>query len=132
MNRLSVVELVYHQPEGERGVAVESRFARNLVSTEQMYHRRITVTEEWQPIDGAWIKQAGMMVLSNDEGRFTVQPTQEERDAANEKIVEVGSDGMKWLARPGESIRAEPSDLSAVHVRCRKGSARCTLSLFPP
>jgi len=132
-SRLVISETVYHQNHDADPTSADSCFSRTLASDEQPYSRRVVIGEAWQPLDCGWVEQASMLVLANQEGRFVqVIPTQAERDTMAAKIVEVGyGDMAAWLVRPGESFRAEPADLKAIRVRCRSGSAKCQLTVFP-
>lgn len=138
-SRLTVICTVYHQPLAEGAASAESHFARWLETDEQPCIRRLKATPEWQPIEGLWLTESGMLCLTNDEGRFPqVQPTDEERRAAATKVLEVGvlmESGVPvtLFARilPGESARFQPHDLTALRIRCRAGVAKYTASVFP-
>lgn len=142
-DRLTVVETVYHQPWGEEPVAVESRFSRDLQTRNQLFERRCRVGEDWQPLECGWLGEAGMLVIENREGRFLQRvPTDEEREAAAAKVLEVGwePDGAtmhdppataQWIIPPGESIRGQPATLKSLRLRCRSGECRFTVYLLP-
>lgn len=151
-DRIAVVETVYHQAAGEQPTSVESRFQRWLEGNEQPCVRRChdrenVATEDWKPLDAGWIRQAGMIVLTNDEGRFSQTiPTSQEHDEAIARVIEVGCYPVGewdmspetsivllacWLVLPGESLRAQPVNLKSLRVRCRKGTAKFTLCVFP-
>jgi hypothetical protein len=145
---ISVVETVYHQLTDGQPIAVESRFSRSTETDEQPYQRKITVTEEWKSIDHGWIEQVGMLHLSNEEGVFSVMPTEEEKQEVLEKIVEIGVAEIQSFANakisfspanilvcliilPQESMRVVPYDIPRLRIRCRKGTAKCIITLFP-
>ena len=142
-DRLTVRETVYHHPFGHNPQAIETRFSHELENTEQLYERHLQVTEEWQPLDCGWLKdKAGMLIIQNDEGQFLyVNPTDEEREATAKKTVEIGYGHHKhdfgtignhcWLIPPGESMRARPSHVSNLAIRCQSGVAEITLYLIP-
>lgn len=137
--RIGVVSLVYHQQTGSEPVSVESRFSRWLESDEQPYLRKLTIKEEWTALDGGWLKEVGEVFLRNDEGKFQVQPTDEERAAVMARVVEIAvvEPVVKQRLfvfgriRPLESLQFEPHDLTSLRLRCVSGTARCTLALFP-
>lgn len=136
--RLTVVEVVYHAIPGEDTTSLECRFGRFLGTAEQRYQRRLAVGADWQPLDCGWLDAgAGMLSLKNDEGKFTqVYPTDRSLSEAAVRVVEIGlvvGDSVHAFAvvRPRESARFEPSFLPALKIRCRSGSARCTLTAFP-
>lgn len=140
-DRLVVVETVYHQPTGEQPTAVESRFSRDLQTVEQPYQRQLTATEEWKPLDCGWIKDAGMLVIQNLEGKFQANPTDEERAEAAARVLEVSyredqdpnMDVSRhgWLIYPGESFRGCPSNLDLLAVRSQYGSLRLSVFIIP-
>lgn len=132
-DRLTIVECVYHQPFGEQPTVVEHRYSRELESKEQVYERRVTIGENWQPLDTGWIERLGLLVIANHEGHGLQRaPSDDERAAIAARVVEVGLDGRAiWLVLPGESMRATPATLSGLQVRCQRGEARCTIHAYP-
>ena len=133
-DRLTVRETVYHHPFGHNPQVIETRFSHELETTEQLYERHLQVTKEWQPLDCGWLEDnVGMLIIQNDEGQFLyVNPTDEEREAAAKKTVEVSyKDEQGWLIPPGESMRARPSHASELAIRCQSGVAEITLYLIP-
>lgn len=137
--RLLVVEqLIHRTPSGQQ--AWEGRYGRNLTTDEQPYHRQFTVGPEWQVLECGWVQTAGMLYLTNEEGKDRrTYPNETEKKDLAEKVVEVGAaDGEGFYpvrfarVRPnGESARFEPIDLASFRVRCPAGPARCTLTLLP-
>ena len=133
MNRMTIVEHAYHQTNGDHPFALTSNFARSLETDEQLFCRRLRVTEEWQPLE-SWLKQTAMLIVSNDEGKhLVVVPSKEQKDETARKVIEVAMPPYEhpWLVLPGESMRAQPADLSVVRIRSRSGLTNCTVSLFP-
>lgn len=137
--RIGVVSTIYHQQPDAEPIAVEARFSRWLESSEQPYLRKLTIGEKWTPLDLGWLQGAGRIFLKNEEGRFAVQPTQEEREATMSRIVELavvepitGNRHFSWgKVRPGESLCFEPTDPTSVRLRCQRGQARVTLLIVP-
>ncbi len=135
-DRITVVETVYHQPYGRNPRAIESKFSRELETTEQLYERHLQVTEEWQSLDCGWLKDnAGMFVIQNDEGHFnSFNPSDAERALVAKKTVEIAYENpnsCRWLIPPGESMRARPSHACSLLIRCQSGNAEITLFVFP-
>ncbi len=143
-DRITVVSTVYLQPAGEKPASVESRFDRELETQEQFYTRRLKATEEWQLIDPGWlgVDGIGMMVIANDEGKnLQTIPTDEEKADTATRVLEICflyptkmenfPFACQWLTLPGESMQAYPSTLTGLHIRCRKDTAKFTVSLFP-
>lgn len=134
-DRITVVELISHQRVtlGERSPPVDSKYWRELKHSDQPYQRSYTVTEDSKPLDIGWAREwpngIGMIHIANIEGAFSQTiPTQAEKDALAVRIVEVGSD---WLIYPGESMRGVPSSPNILNVRCRSGSAKITVTVYP-
>ncbi len=155
MGKITVVESIYHRPGPNQPMSqVPIQFSRDCHTDEQTYGpRQIRVGPEWQPIELGWFKDqplnVGMIVLVNNEGRFTQRvPTEEERAEAASKVIEVGiligqDDGSFHkgplidiilpfaIVIPTEGQRLTPADPLLLRIRCRNGIARCTLTIFP-
>ena len=130
--RLTIVEMIYHQIPDRQPFAVDWRSSRQLSSNERPYERNMIVTEEWEPLPGAWLTGCSMVHVSNQEGKWLqCVPTVEETAAIATKVIEVSTGGALWLVHPGESFRGCPADLSTVRIRSRCGSIKCIVTLFP-
>lgn len=137
--RIAVVESVYHQQTGEKPTQTESRFSRLLRTTEQPYSRKVRATHEWLALDCGWVTVAGMVVIVNEEGKFTQTiPTNERRTEALKKVLQLGiaTDDLGRalpVARilPGESCRFHPEDVKKLRIRSLSGDTRYTITLFP-
>ncbi len=134
-SRIVVVETVYHQQHGGQPTAVESRYAHNLTTDEQVYGpRKIVATEEWKPLDVGWVKSASLLILSNEEGKgLQVNPTEQQRKDMAARVVELSWDPRPfvWLIHPGHSFRGCPSQLKGLIIRCRSGQAECFVTVYP-
>jgi hypothetical protein len=153
-NRLMVVEMLYHQSIEDQPTAFETRFARWLQTDEQPYVRKAKATEEWQPLDTGWLQESSMLLISNVEGTvIDRQPSQEEQDALASRILELGllvseaapskrtmhsqqGDQQSVVLPfgeipPGETCRFSPVNLDRILVRCRKRSARYSVTALP-
>lgn len=133
---LTVVETVYFQAGAGTPVYTEARFARLLASEEQPYQRVQKVGQEWQALDAGWLagEGASLLVLANEFPQWRVVPTPDERLDAMAKVVEVciGERSTPFaFIRPGEDCRFEPSDLTALRLRCRHGETKITATLIP-
>lgn len=142
-SRLTVVESLYHQSFGEEPVRVDSRFSRELESDEQPYSRRLKATEGWQPLDCGWVKDPGMVCVTNEEGKhFQVNPTKEEKEALARKVLEIlispgqlnresmGWESLGWLIPPGESFRGCPPS-HKIWIRSQSGVTRFSVFTIP-
>lgn len=129
---MGVVCTVYHQQPGSEPVSVDSRFSRWLDTDEQPYLRKLTLAEEWVPLDKGWLEVAGMLVIRNDEAK--------DQTRIHNPVIEVAivkdNEGGNWIVpfafvRPSESAQFEPVCLDNFRLRCLKGQAKCTLALIP-
>lgn len=134
---VTVVESVYHRTSPDhKPLLVDCRSKRTLASDDQPYQRfNLDVGEDWQPLkfDPDWVGPllCGLLIIKNEPTRFAVNPTPEQRTEAASRVLEVSVSGSApWLVFPGETFRGVPSDLSLVRVRCRKGSAKYSLTLL--
>jgi len=136
-SRLVVVENVYHQPaDGFPTTAMgdTSRFHRELDSDEHPYERHKVAKGEWEPIDHGWVDRCGMLLVRNDEGHFSVNPTAEQVAEVLSRVIEVSfcdSQTPSILVPPTETCRFYPTDVKQMRLRCREGTARYTLYLIP-
>jgi len=135
-DRVTVVETIYHQVQGEQPTTIDSRYSRNLETNEQLYQRRFTVAEDWTLIDLGWAgKNVSLLHISNEEGRFPHNiPTLEELEEAAKRIIEVSyvpTSGMGWSIPPRESMRGLPTKVESLFLRCACGKAKCILTLVP-
>lgn len=130
---VTVVETVYHQVVNQQPMGIPHNFQVALESDAVPNVRRVSVTGEWQPIDLGWIEKPSMIHIVNEEGRrFSRNPSEAERLSVAERVVEVGYEGAAFLeVRPGRSERLTPVDAGRLRVRCRSGSAVCTVTVYP-
>lgn len=159
--RLTVVEQVCHRPADAGPASFASGFSCALETSEQpLLGRRVTVGEQWQPLEAHWLADSGasQVVLVNLEGDFSQRaPTPEERLEASLRIVEVGfaddqaapqgprrrltafdppreaprGPAPRVVLRPGRSCRFEPWCLNDLRLRCAKGEARVEVNVIP-
>jgi len=138
--RITVVDSVYWSTEDGQPVQISSRFSRPLESEEQPYIRRITVGEEWQPLDLGWVGKVGLLVLANEPTPRRVQPTAEERDEDDARVVLVVWDRNLPYAGicipPREDCRLRPIMLAgqekvSLWIRCLNGITKVTVNAIP-
>jgi hypothetical protein len=136
-SRLIVVEHIYHQAINEQPVGVEARYTRHLMTNEQPYRRKITVREDWQPLDHGWLGACSALHIKNEAAQYQMVPTPEEQREDDARIVELASGtnpvetGNSWLILPGETFRGQPKNLMQLYLRCQRGTATCWLMIFP-
>lgn len=141
MNRITIVDTAYHQSGGNPPTSLVSRYGYLLKSDELPYTRGSkTVGEEWTRVDLGWFSEkenegkAGLVSIQNLGGPpSNKQPTPEERVLEAERVLEVrlGQGGGVWEVEPGRHLRGQPSDAGELQVRCRKGTTRYSVVVFP-
>jgi hypothetical protein len=134
LNRITVVETLYHKSGDNQPKGHEHRFTRQLESDEQAYERTCRVGEDWTLIDAGWLNgaQIGMLILVNDEGKFPQTiPTAAEVAEASEKVLELGTTECFAIVPPGESLRFVPYDITNLRVRSAHGTIKYTLKFYP-
>jgi hypothetical protein len=124
MNRLTIVEMVYHESEATDGlVGTDHRYCRLLKSNDTWYQRPpFVVSEEPKAIDSGWVVDVGMMVIENRE------------KLDSNRIVEVLMEGCEqpmWRILPGETMRGVPVDVKQLRLRCLQGTAIVACTLIP-
>lgn len=150
-NRITVVENVYHQVLSRNEQPTQygpKPFVIELETDEQVYSRRLIITEEWSELDLGWIAKAKMFILWNDEGKFPILvPTPEEVLIASKKVLEIAlaplhaskidQDSPRialeafGLVYPQSSIRLFPSDSRRYRVRCQSDTCSLLVVAFP-
>ena len=135
VDKLIVVEQVYHQPFDAPAIVVETRTSRNLTTCEQVYERRLVATEKWAELELGWIKNPGLIVVKNQPLSFFQKiPTEAEKQEAAKKILllQYRGDSRGWLIHPGESMRAVPGPGDAVIViKSLCGLTTYSVHVFP-
>ncbi len=142
--RLTVVSHVYHQPADSSPSDTPVQYSQAIESEEEPWRRWFNAREEWQPLQCGWVEQASLLILCNDEGKWLQRnPTAEERAAVEAKVVELGigddpggpviiEDTLPFAeVHPGRGCQFTPTAASRIYVRCRRGNARCVLTLIP-
>jgi hypothetical protein len=87
---ISVGNLHYRDAQGVVK-SIPSNFAKFVDSEEQPLTRSFKIGEEWVPLELAWVKDCGYLLLRNDGGKqFQVVPTEEQRNEELSRVVEVG------------------------------------------
>lgn len=136
-NHVTVVEYVcFHAYDGQP-IQQETKFFKKIASDEEPYKRKIRIGEDWEPLDCGWVKEAGVLVLANEEGKYLqANPTEDEQAALDAKIVEVSflpdpPPNNCWEVPPGEAMRGFPGNLKSLYVHCQSGVARCIVFVVP-
>lgn len=149
---------LYFAALNEQGKNLDLSYSRPVKSEEQPFGPRnhIKVGEIWQPLNLAWFAEnpgeASTFVVVNEEGQFKqVIPTPEETVEAEGKIIELGmvvafvpnggvvNEGVMVFALvyPSgdtyslQSQETHTPDITKVRIRCRRGDAKYSLTIFP-
>jgi len=140
-DRMVVIEYIYHQQHNQPAMNLEYRYRCHPVTSEQPYQRRCVATEQYQPIDRGWFENGGhgLVVIKNEEpdkvneiaGISSQDIDSEEGVLEIRGKVDGDLDVLSWFVPPGQTIKALPSSLQHLHVRCLKGRANYTLTIFP-
>lgn len=128
------MENIYFSEAAEQPRAREARFTVRLKSEEQEYTRtKFDVGEDWVPLDTGWLNEASMLCIENLEGRWTQTiPEVAARAAAAERVIEVACCGVPFgSVHPQTSCRFTPAALKDLTIRCRKGTARISYTVYP-
>lgn len=132
--RLTVVEQVSYQGEESGVVGSHAAYSRRLKTDEQPWVREFTLGDQWKPLECGWIEACGLMTLKNKGLTATVElcflPPDDLGPRTNWSPPKREPSADCYLP-PGESMRVVPADVKRLRVRCREGSARCALTLYP-
>lgn len=140
INRLTVVEMLYHQQGVLNPESFQHNYSRELKTDEQTYGpRRDKVGEEWQELKLGWFSDkglnCGLLRIVNEEGGQQQRiPTPEQLAETAAKVIEYcykGGEAKPFLLHPQESCRVYPSNIEGLMIRCRKGVAKYTVVAFP-
>lgn len=138
--RLTFNEWIAYQPLSASPVDISPRpFSRNLVTDEQIWRREAIAGNDWARAPLGWLDDLPVaeIIITNEEGKFTqVQPSHEERAAAEARIIEVGIEANGTgvivpitLVRPHHSFHLEP--LGPIYLRCQTDRAKYTIIAVP-
>lgn len=139
VSRITVVENVVWHKLGESPMSIETRYERisRDVKGRPTNLDPIVIGPEWTALDLSGWDRIALLIVANEEGRFSLRPTPEQLRDAMARIVEVGFadeiDGPKkrlWVY-PTETERFHFPDPSQVRFRCASGSATIHVSVVP-
>lgn len=133
-------EMLTYQAPGANPQPVEHTFVRYLESDKQIWRLPYAVaTSEWVGVETGWLDTASLIRVENLEGHFRqVQPSPQERQAAEGKIIEIG---IFWRDEPTPVSEVPPrevlklfplhGDPAQYYIRARGGDAHYSLSIYP-
>lgn len=145
----TIVENIYFQRPNGRTMPLVHTYARFVDSDEQEYSREVKLTEEWTKLDTGWICNTGLLHIANTPDKFKTQPTEDQRQAAAMKVVEIAfatqHDGKPrdmhspkrppitadLFVLPGETTRIHPVDTKTIFLRSQSGITKCVITVLP-
>lgn len=139
MNRITVVERIYFEADGQEPVHVDSSYSVPVKTNEQPFSRVLKVGGTWVPLPVGWFEdgKCSLLSISNQgvrraQGRG--QPSKEEKEQMDRAVLEMvfsdNHEGME-LVPPGASRRTRPLDLRELAIRCQEGECWITVTIFP-
>lgn len=143
VDKLTVHVIVYHQNPGEDPFQRTSIWDRRLKSGDQPYQRRLTIGQEWTPLDLGWIKEPGYILLENRAGRREPEnPTEERKAEIASMVLDVGFFAYldpgsgpamvpSLVVRPGGAQPFELYEGARVYLRSAYGSIPVNVYVFP-
>lgn len=117
INRLTVVEQVYHEVSGSDPVCRESRFQRILSSEEQPWQRTKKIGPVYEKVDFGWIEEASSVAIRCD-GPYPI-------------AVAFSISNGAWEVVPGESLRGTPDQLEKLVIKSLGGPTKYTVFAVP-
>lgn len=139
VNRMTIYAQVHQERSGEHPISCPLSFSEGLTLEEDVYARRHTATEKWEPLDLGWLgkDKAGLVVIENLEGReVLVNPTEEEKQVLTDRFLKLapdiaGAEELAFTIPPRQHRYFTNQDLSRLRVRCNRGTARFKITVFP-
>lgn len=135
-DRATIILRVHHQCQDEGVTTGGCSYDEELETDHEAYGRRLTVGEEWQPLDFGWVpvEDVGMVVVENLAGRnLRVNPTDDERREIADRVLEVRHEGDAHAyaipPRGADSFRS--TDPASLRIRSRKGETKYKIMVVP-
>lgn len=147
-SRINRIDQTYFQAPGKQPTLVESRCVKTLKSDESPVYRDVLVGPGWTPLYLGWLDGAEveLVILKNPKPEYHIQPSKEERELAESKVVEVAvtfphnglpPPGTPYhplpfaLLSPGDGLAWVPVDVKHVRVRCKAGFLKLDTTIYP-
>lgn len=139
MNRITVVDTVYHQTtDTPNPTVLMTRLCRPVVTEEQIYTRHLKLTTEWSEIDTGWVKIPIMVIIQNNHDQPPVSGATSEQTLVDVySAVEIGVMAQDrvvtslCLVIPGDSLRLTHPQVSNLRIRAKYFPVRITVSAIP-
>lgn len=114
-SRITVVEQVIWQEEGEQPVSFTTRFSRSVGSKEQPYSRKLLIGPSWVKLDLGWVEDPGMLLIYN----------------GSKVEVAIHLQGAGILIPPNDSLRIKPEDWATISFFSPVSETKVTVTIFP-
>lgn len=134
--RLTVVEQIYFQADDGQPMPSTSQHVHRTEDHEEPYVRTTEIGEDWTPLDRGWLGKTSCLILKNAPRTYSRLPNEDEVAAMNHAVLELAiktGDTYTPISpiRYNRTMRYEPTDLTNLYIRCRKGKARCSVYIYP-
>lgn len=125
---------VYHETLDEQPEDFHVTFSELTdQSEEEVYSRKIKVTEEWIPIDTGWVSEVGCILLKNTNKKYRLMPDEDEIESEKKKVIRIRTDktGDGWIVGKGMFFFGYPSDTATTEIKCEFETTTVELNIFP-
>lgn len=131
-DRLTYRIMWYFQQPDREAQQVECGHTRDLSESDQPYMRELTATEEWQNLDYGWIENPGTILIETFPLRLPVNPSEEQRKAYEEGILELGyaDSSGGCLIYPGQALPFNVTEPENLRIRSHKGDVRYRINVY--
>lgn len=138
--RMATLQTIVFQRPGIQPVGMDFRATWWLETSERAYQRDVQVSREWVALENGWVVKPGFLSVPNPLPRFAVNPSVEEKQRAEGRVVEIGvvtSDGVVIICpiSPGRAYLQEifPGNIYAVRCpNCAPGETfEIEVTVFP-
>ena len=125
---------VYHEKLDEQPVDFHLTFSElTNQSEEEVYSRKIKVTEEWMAIDTGWVSEVGFILLKNTNKKYRLMPDEDEIESEKKKniLIRTGTADDGWVVNKGMFFFGYPSDVATTEIKCEFETTTVELNIFP-
>jgi hypothetical protein len=134
-----IITFHYIDSDGN-GIPMDRRWSTILNSDEQPWGpRKLIAAEKWLPLETGWIKNAGLLLISNSESArdsqagtleicYHIAEPQAQRDMLSAPQIPPSA---QWLVPPGHAYPGMFADVSRLLIRASKGQVHYSLMVYP-
>ena len=118
-SRVTAIETIVVQTGDDEPFLIDNRWDRELITSEQPFGpRRVSVGDDWTPLDLGWLKDNVGILSVKTLGGGTVE------------LRHRGASGV-WRIFSRESLSGCPTMATEIEARCPGGQARIKVSVIP-